>query len=63
MNSNLMNQMNLGDSSQGDYPITAFDSQVILFGLSKAYQLSIKTLLDLCRSLHAWLGLSEDHVV
>ncbi|KAJ3066651.1 hypothetical protein HDU98_010064 [Podochytrium sp. JEL0797] len=51
-----------GDTSLGNYDTAPFDNQVISFGLSKAYQLSLKTLLDVARSMHAWLTLHPDNV-
>ncbi|KAJ3138226.1 hypothetical protein HK100_012770 [Physocladia obscura] len=51
-----------GDTSQGNYDTTPFNNQVISFGLSKAYQLSLKTLFDISRSMHAWLSLHPDNV-
>ncbi|KAJ3414886.1 hypothetical protein HDV05_005950 [Chytridiales sp. JEL 0842] len=51
-----------GDTSQGDYPTTPFSNQVLTFGLTKAYHMSLRTLFDICRSLHSWLSLSDSHV-
>ncbi|KAJ3197973.1 hypothetical protein HDU67_003611, partial [Dinochytrium kinnereticum] len=50
------------DTSQGEYDTTAFGNQVVGFGLSKAFQLSLKTLFDICRSMHAWLSMDDSHV-
>ncbi|KAJ3118312.1 hypothetical protein HDU96_002469 [Phlyctochytrium bullatum] len=50
------------DTSQGDYDTTPFANQVVGFPLSKAFQLSLKTLFDICRSLHAWLSMDDSHV-
>jgi hypothetical protein len=51
-----------GDTSQGDYDPTPFKGQIITFGLTKAYHMSLKTLFDICRSLHAWLSLDDSNV-
>ncbi|KAJ3061213.1 hypothetical protein HK102_009192, partial [Quaeritorhiza haematococci] len=50
------------DTSQGMYDTTPFAGQVLTFGLSKAYQMSLKTLFDICRSMHAWLSLDTANV-
>ncbi|KAJ3104502.1 hypothetical protein HDU97_009115 [Phlyctochytrium planicorne] len=50
------------DTSQGDYDTLPFANQVVGFGLSKAFQLSLKTLFDICRSMHAWLSMDDSHV-
>jgi hypothetical protein len=52
----------LGDTSQGDYDIKPFNHQVVNFGMTKAYQMSIKTLFEISRSMHAWLSLDDSHV-
>ncbi|KAI8849820.1 hypothetical protein BC829DRAFT_416504 [Chytridium lagenaria] len=54
--------LNTADTSQGDYDLSAFGNQVVGFGLSKAFQLSLKTLFDICRSMHAWLSMDDSHV-
>ncbi|KAJ3307681.1 hypothetical protein HDU76_004444, partial [Blyttiomyces sp. JEL0837] len=51
-----------GDTSQGDYDTGPFENQVVSFGLSKAYQMSLKTLFDICRSIHAWLSLDDSNI-
>ncbi|ORY46833.1 actin-binding FH2 [Rhizoclosmatium globosum] len=51
-----------GDTSLGAYDPSLFNNQVVSFGLSKAYQLSLKTLLDVARSIHAWLKLDHENV-
>nr|KAJ3413846.1 hypothetical protein HK105_001955 [Polyrhizophydium stewartii] len=51
-----------GDTAQGSYPIEPFHNRVVAFPLSKAYHLSIRTLLDVCRSMHAWLSLHPANV-
>ncbi|KAI8618638.1 hypothetical protein BC830DRAFT_1166006 [Chytriomyces sp. MP71] len=51
-----------GDTSQGNYDTRPLNNQVVSFGISKAYQLSLKTLFDIARSMHAWLKLHPDNV-
>ena len=51
-----------GGTSQASYDKGVFDNQVMNFGLAKAYQMSLKTLLDICRSMHAWLSLDPGNV-
>ena len=43
------------------YDTTSFNHQVARFPFSKAYQLSLKMIFDICRSLEAWLSLDESH--
>ncbi|TPX56099.1 hypothetical protein PhCBS80983_g04792 [Powellomyces hirtus] len=50
------------DTSQGIYDTAEFGHQVVSFPFSKAYSLSIATLFDVCRSIHAWLQLDPLHV-
>lgn len=51
-----------GDTSQGAYDTAEFGNQVVSFGLSKAYALNLRTILDICRSMHAWLSIDRKHV-
>ncbi|KAJ3146226.1 hypothetical protein HDU89_006367 [Geranomyces variabilis] len=50
------------DTSQGIYDITELGHQVVSFPFSKAYSLSVSTLFEVCRSIHAWLELDPLHV-
>ncbi|KAI8805430.1 hypothetical protein BJ742DRAFT_406709 [Cladochytrium replicatum] len=50
------------DSSQGAYDPAPFNNQMLTFGLSKAYQLSLRTMFDICRCMHAWLALDNANV-
>ncbi|KAJ3194288.1 hypothetical protein HK101_003058 [Irineochytrium annulatum] len=52
----------LADTVQGDYGTEVFGNQVVGFGLSKAFQLSLKTFFDICRSMHAWLSIDDANV-
>ncbi|KAJ3252427.1 hypothetical protein HDU77_005132 [Chytriomyces hyalinus] len=51
-----------GDTTQGSYDTAPLNHQVVSFGISKAYQLSLKTLFDIARSMHAWLSLHPENV-
>ena len=51
-----------GDTAIGDYDPLPFHNQIASFALSKAYQMSIKTFFDICRSIHAWLSLDIANV-
>ncbi|KAJ3289123.1 hypothetical protein HK104_007721, partial [Borealophlyctis nickersoniae] len=51
-----------GDTTQGTYDTKPFNNQMVSFGLSKAYQMNMKTLFDICRSMHAWLSLDTRNV-
>ncbi|KAI9206006.1 uncharacterized protein BJ171DRAFT_580080 [Polychytrium aggregatum] len=51
-----------GDTSQGQYDTEPFSNQVLEVNFSKAYHMSIMTLLDICRSMHAWLSLDNSNV-
>ncbi|KAI8899050.1 hypothetical protein BC833DRAFT_619749 [Globomyces pollinis-pini] len=50
------------DSSSANYPCQPFANQVVLKPFTKAYNLTLKGLIDICQSIHAWLSLSSDHV-
>ncbi|KAI9328061.1 hypothetical protein BDR26DRAFT_874523 [Obelidium mucronatum] len=51
-----------GDTSLGNYDSSFLGHQVVSFGLSKAYQLSLKTLFDISRAMHAWISLHPENV-
>ncbi|KAH6600971.1 hypothetical protein BASA50_001976 [Batrachochytrium salamandrivorans] len=51
-----------GDTSHGSYNTERFQNRVIAFPLSKAFHLNIKSILDFCRSVHAWLSLDPENV-
>ncbi|KAJ3123033.1 hypothetical protein HK098_002253 [Nowakowskiella sp. JEL0407] len=50
------------DTTQGTYDTVNFNNQILSFGMSKAYQLNIRTLFDICRSISAWLSLDTRNV-
>ncbi|KAJ3315169.1 hypothetical protein HDV04_004310 [Boothiomyces sp. JEL0838] len=50
------------DSSQAAYDCSAFNNQVQLFSLTKAYNFNVKNFLDIFQSIHAWLSL-KPHTV
>ncbi|KAI8915617.1 hypothetical protein EDD86DRAFT_196458 [Gorgonomyces haynaldii] len=50
------------DSSQGLYDTKPFRGQVVSIPFSKAYNTSLKTILDICKSMHGWLSLDDENV-
>ncbi|KAJ1548028.1 hypothetical protein HK096_006823 [Nowakowskiella sp. JEL0078] len=50
------------DTSYGDYNPSPFNNQILSFGMSKAFQLSIRTLFEICRSIHSWLTIDTTNV-
>ncbi|KAI8912402.1 hypothetical protein BC831DRAFT_517331 [Entophlyctis helioformis] len=51
-----------GDTSQGSYDTLPFGNRIANFPLSKAYHLNVKTIIDIARSMHAWLSLDPGNV-
>lgn len=52
----------MSDSSLGVYDKVQFQNNVIDFPISKAYKNSISSLIDICKSIHAWLLLDTKNV-
>ncbi|TPX46130.1 hypothetical protein SeMB42_g00757 [Synchytrium endobioticum] len=50
-----------GDQSPG-YDPAPLDNQVVTFSMTKAYQMSLQTLFDIVRSIHAWLAMDGGNV-
>eukprot|EP00842_Homolaphlyctis_polyrhiza_P006494 jgi/Hompol1/6846/HPOL_001315-RA len=51
-----------GDTSHGSYDIEPLHNRVVAIPLSKAYNLNLKSIMEVCRSMHAWLSLDPANV-
>lgn len=53
----------VADAPQGQYDFNVLHNQVVAFPIScKAYQNSLKVIIDICKSIHGWLGLNPRNV-